>query len=402
MKWFSLHTFPIHGRTVFLRVDFNVPLEQGKVQDAMKIKAALPTIDFLLQHGCKIVLATHLGRPGEYKALALSVAPLVHELQLLLPGQNVQKLDDCIGREVAGTIATGKAGDIFFLENLRFHKEEEGNDFTFAHALAELADVYINDAFGVAHRKHASVHRIAQFLPSVAGFLLEREINMLSKALQPERPAVWILGGAKLNKIELLQQALKKADKILVGGALAFPFLRAHGVHVGMSKIDGNSVRHAKELLKKRVARKIVLPRDFIVAEKCSPHAATRIALFNEIKSSEIALDIGPETIRQFIGHLHKARTIVWNGPLGYFEWSKFAKGTRDIGRAIGKVKATSICGGGETVDAVHKFRLEHHFTHISTGGGAALAFLAGEKLPALAALEENYRRFRKQVGVFT
>jgi len=415
MHRFSLKTFPIHDRTIFLRVDFNVPLEKGKVLDNTKIKAALPTIQFLLQHGCKIILATHLGRPQEKHAAKyteksassapLSIAPLAQELQRLLPHYKIKNLDDCIGKEVAAAISKGKAGDLFFLENLRFYKEEEENDFTFAHALASLAEIYVNDAFGVSHRKHASIHAITQFLPAVPGFLMEKEVTMLSKALQPERPAVWVIGGAKLNKVELIQQALQKADKVLIGGALAFAFLRAKGIPMGMSKVDHASVVQAKKLLKKRAAKKLVLPRDFSVAEKFSPYAKTRIVPYNGIGTAEIALDIGPETIKLFTHHLQNARTIFWNGPLGYFEWSKFARGTKEIGQAIGKatskeVPALSICGGGETGEAVRKFHLEHHFTHVSTGGGTALAFLAGEKLPALRALEENYKKFRKRVGV--
>ncbi|MBI1968806.1 phosphoglycerate kinase [Candidatus Woesearchaeota archaeon] len=410
MPCFSLKTFPTHNRTIFLRVDFNVPLEKGKVLDNTKIRATLPTIHFLLQHGCKVVLATHLGRPQEKHAAkyteksaasaTLSVTPVAKELQRLLPHYKIKKLDDCIGKGVAAAVSKGKPGDIFFLENLRFYKEEEENDFTFAHALASLADVYVNDAFGVAHRKHASVHAITQFLPAVPGFLVEKEVALLSKALRPERPAVWIIGGAKLNKVELIEQALKKADKVLIGGALAFAFLRAKGILIGVSKVDHASIVQAKKLLKKRAAKKIVLPRDFIVAEKFSPHAKTQIVPHNSVGTAEIALDIGPETIKLFTHHLQNSRTIFWNGPLGYFEWSKFSRGTKEVGKAIGKVKATAICGGGETSEAVHKFHLEHHFTHVSTGGGAALAFLAGEKLPALRALEENYRRFRRKVGV--
>ena len=312
----------------------------------------------------------------------------------------INKLNDCIGKEVKAEIEKGNPKDIFLLENLRFYKEEEENDLAFAHSLASLANIYVNDAFAVSHRKNASVHAITPFLPSFSGFLLEREIEQLSKALHPKKPAVWVMGGAKLNKIELIKQAFHKADYILIGGALAFAFLRAKGIPVGMSKTDRESVENARKILKDKASRKIILPLDFLASEKFSSRAKAEIVGFNRIKSNQIALDIGPETIKLFKIYLRKAHTIVWNGPLGYFEWVQFSKGTKEIGKFIGSLTATSICGGGETVEAIRKFHLQHNLTHLSTGGGASLEFLSGKKLPGIEALENSYKRFKDRIRI--
>jgi len=403
MKLFSLPNFPLDNRTILVRVDFNVPLKNGQVMDNSKIIASLPTIKLLLQKNCRVILATHLGQPSGKIVPELRTDVLAEELQNLLHSVKIIKLDDCIGQSVKEAILNAKTNrkkQIFLLENLRFYREEEDNDPVFAHALASLADIYVNDAFAACHRNHASVDKITHFLPSIPGLLLEKEINFLSQALHPQKPAVWIMGGAKLDKIDLLQQAFKKADTILIGGALAFAFLKAKKINVGMSKSDADSVKTAHHILKSSVAKKIILPIDFMVTETMSPRGKSRVARYDQIKINEIALDLGLETIELFEHHLKDSQTIVWNGPLGYFEWAKFATATREIARFLGTLKAVSICGGGETGEAVRKFHLEHHFTHVSTGGGTALAFLAGEKLPALRALEENYKKFRKRVGV--
>ncbi len=397
MKQFSLLNTPLSGKTVLVRVDYNVPLKDGKIADPAKIKASLPTLRLLLSQHCKLVILTHLGRPGGKVVSSLRVKPLAQELQKLLPGEKISVLHDCIGKDIQKTIAEGKQREIFVLENLRFYRGEEENNPVFAHSLAQLGEIYVNDAFADLHRKHASIHALPQFLPSLAGLLVEKELHHLRTALHPKRPAVWILGGAKFRKILLLAKTLKKADYIVVGGAMAFPFLRAQGISVGVSKIDKDAVDLAKAVLKKSLSKKIILPLDFAVAENVSSRATPVIVPFNRIGAQQIALDIGPETIDLFRRYLRRAQTIVWNGPLGYFEWAAFAKGTKEIGRAIGKLTAISIVGGGETAEAVHKFRLEHNFTHISTGGGASLAFLAGEKLPGLIALEKSYKKYRKK-----
>ncbi|MBI2102350.1 phosphoglycerate kinase [Candidatus Woesearchaeota archaeon] len=397
MRRFLLTELPLQGKKVFLRVDFNVPIKEGTVTDDRKIRAVLPTLSYLLEKGCTIILATHLGRPEGKMVENLRTAPLANVLQELLPKETVTPLYDCIGKEVRERVTTGRAKTVFVLENVRFYKEEEENDLTFAHALADLAEFYVNDAFG-EHGRHASVDAITQFLPSAAGFLVEREILQLSKALQPERPAVWLMGGAKLDKVDLIKQALKKADYILIGGALAFSFLRAKGYAVGHSKTDQESIATAKKILKNRGADKIILPLDFVAADAFSQNAKTEIVPYGEIPAEKICLDLGPRTIEEFKKYLRQARTIVWNGPLGYFEWVKFATATREIARFISALTATRICGGGETAEAIQRYHLEDKMTHVSTGGGAALLYLSGKKIPAITALEKNYLKFRKKV----
>ena len=398
MKRFLLAEFPLQNKTIFLRVDYNVPSEAGKITDNSKIKASLPTIRYLLQNNCKIVLATHFGRPKGFSA-EYSVAPLVKELQKLLPNKKIVKLEDCLGKKILETILQGKPQTIFMLENLRFYQEEENNDSFFAHSLANLADLYVNDAFGVAHRKHASVAAITEFLPAAAGLLLETEIRTLSKALNPEKPSIWIMGGAKLDKIALLQTALNKYDYILIGGALAFAFLKAKGISTGASKTDAASMEVARRVLKSKYAEKIILPVDFAVAESFSSRAKVTIVEYNQIQSHQIGLDLGPKTIALFRKYLSSAKTVIWNGPLGYIEWAKFAVSTKEIARFLGKLEnAVTIAGGGETAEALIKFHLHHNLTHVSTGGGATLEFLANGKLPALDYLEENYQKFKKRV----
>ncbi len=403
MRWFTLNNFPVEHKIVFLRVDYNVPLETVKkskdsakniikVAYNSKIKASLPTINYLLSKNCTIILATHLGEPKGKFIPELKTDPLAAELKQHLPKIKIKKLNDCIGKELKAEISKAKPKQIFLLENLRFYKEEEQNDFTFAHSLADLAEIYINDAFAVSHRKHASVSAITNFLPAMAGFLMEKEVTNLSKAFSNVHPTVWLMGGAKLDKIDLINQALQRADYLLIGGALAFTFLKAQGINIGMSKFDSNSLELAKKLLKEH-RNKIILPSDFIIAEEFKVRAKTSIVKHNQIKTNQIALDIGPETIHLFQQYLTPAKLVVWNGPLGYFEWAKFAYGTKEIARFLGKLSVIKIAGGGETAAAIHKFHLEHNFTHLSTGGGASLEFLSGKKLPGIEALEENWKK---------
>lgn len=398
LKHFSLNEFNLTNKTVFLRTDYNVPLDQKKVADNSKIRASLPTIRFLLQQNCKVVLATHLGKPDGKFVAELKTAPLMQELAKLLPNVKITQLNDIIGKELQVKIKEGQPKEIFFLENLRFYQEEEQNDLSFAHSLAQLAEVYVNDAFAVAHRQHASVSAITKFLPSLPGFLFEKELFYLNKAFHPQRPSVWIIGGAKFDKIKFIENALDKADHILIGGALAFPFLKAKKLSVGHSKVDFSSVKMAANILKKKKAKKIILPVDFLAADKISSQAKVKIATIHSFPNQEIGLDLGPETIKLFKQYLRKAHTIVWNGPLGYFELAPFSQSTKIIGKFIGQLTAQSIVGGGETAEAIQKFHLEHELTHLSTGGGATLDYLSGEKLPALLALEENYRHFKKKI----
>ncbi len=400
MNYFSLSTFPIENKTIFLRVDFNVPIKDNKVTEDLKIKSSLPTINYLLSKNCKIILATHLGNPRGKYVPELKTGLLAQELQKHL-GKGVSpkviKLNGCIGSEIKEKILAGKKNQIFLLENLRFYPQEEQNDPAFAHALASLAQVYVNDAFAVCHRKHASVDAITHFLPSIPGILLEKEIYYLKQALYPKRPAIWIMGGAKLDKVDLLKQALVRADKILIGGALAFAFLRAKKIPIGFSKTDLDSVKIAAQIIKDKNSKKLVLPLDFITTEKLAPHSKTRTKKYDKIQNNEMALDLGPETIELFKRNLAQARTIVWNGPLGYFEYAQFAAATREIGRFVSRLTAVSICGGGETAAAMHKFYLDRKLTHLSTGGGAALSFLAGKKLSGIIALQKNYDHFKKK-----
>ncbi len=400
MKLFSLNDFPIRNKTILVRVDYNVPLKKGKVVDNTKIKASLPTIHYLLQKNCKIILMTHLGRPKRKTISELRTKVLIKEIKKILPKLKITSLSNCIGREVRDKIQQGKRKEIFLLENLRFYKEEQENDSVFAHSLADLADFYVNDAFGVSHRNHASVNAITKFIPSAYGFLLSKEINQLSKVLKPKKPLTWIIGGAKLDKVDLIKNSLKKADNILIGGALAFSFLKAKGYTVGMSRMDNESVRIAKKILKNKNSKKIVLPIDVVVSSTSNSKVKPEVVSVNRIPVDKIGFDIGPKTIKLFGEYLRKSKTIIWNGPLGYFEMKKFQKGTKSIANLLSKLSAVIIIGGGETSEAIHKFKLTKRMTHISTGGGASLEFLTGKKLPAILALEKNYKRFKKKIKV--
>src|SRR3989344_4003555 len=334
MNRFKITTFPLADKTILLRADLDVPVANGKVTDNRRLKAALPTIQFLLQNNCRIIIIGHLGWLEGKIVEQLSLKPAFKELkQLLLPEHLPEQLiflTDSIGREIKNRIKIGKPKQIFILENLRFYKEEEENDQAFAHSLASLADIYINDAFANSHRKHASMEAVTNYLPSLAGIQVETELQELSKALRPLTPVIWILGGAKLDKLGLLKKLLDDADQILIGGALAFPFLRAKGFRTGMSKVTADSISIAKKILQDKQASKIILPLDFIAADEMKPEAKPVVVPFDNINSRQIALDLGPETIKLFKQQLRKAKTIVWNGPLGYFEWAAFSKSTKE------------------------------------------------------------------------
>jgi phosphoglycerate kinase len=398
----SISKLNLKDKTALVRVDFNVPIEKKgrtrKISDNNKIKAVIPTIKYLLQQNCKIVLMSHLGRPKGHVVPELRMNIVAKELKILLPRKKVTKLNNCIGAEIRDRISKMKSKEIVLLENLRFYKEEEENDYAFAHSLANLAEVYINDAFAICHRKHASVSAITKFVPSCAGFLLQTEILNMNRAFRPERPAVWLMGGAKLKKVELLENAFKKADCILIGGALAFSFLKARGISVGHSMVDKDSVRLARQVLMHKNAWKIILPLDFNCAKNISTKAKVIERNFNKIGNDEIGLDIGPKTVELFELYLRKAKTVVWNGPMGYFEISKFAKSSRHLAKVIAEIPVFSICGGGETSAMIKKFKLVKGFTHISTGGGASLAYLSGNKLPGIQALEDNYVTFHRKI----
>ncbi|MCX7796265.1 MAG: phosphoglycerate kinase [bacterium] len=397
MDKLTIRDIDLKGKRVLTRVDFNVPLADNKVADDTRIRAALPTINYMREKGAKVILVTHLGRPkGVTESLRLDpVAIRLNEL-----GVPVKKLNDCIGDEVKKAVLEMKEGDVILLENVRFYPEEEKNDPNFAQALASLAEIYVNDAFGTAHRAHASTEGVARILPAVAGFLMEKEIKFFSKALEsPERPFVAVLGGAKVSdKIGVIKNLLEKVDILLIGGGMAYTFLKALGYEVGQSICEVDKISLAKELLDLAREKKVelVLPVDVVIADRFAPDANTKVVPVSQIPSDWQGLDIGPQTREIFAQKVSQAKTIVWNGPLGVFEMPAFSEGTRAVGTAIANTDALKVVGGGETAEAVEKFGLTDKMTHVSTGGGASLEFLEGKVLPGVAILDDSESIKRK------
>ena len=395
MNKLSVKDYDLKGKRVFMRADFNVPLdENSNITDDTRIKAALPTINYILGQGAKLVLASHLGRPkGEVKD-SLRLDPVAKRLQELLDGKKVIKLNDCIGQEVKKVVSKQTDDEVILLENLRFHPEEKKNDEAFAKELASLADVFVNDAFGTSHRAHASVVGITKYLPALAGFLLEKEIDFLGKATSnPEKPYVSILGGAKVSdKIGVIENLLDKVDDILIGGGMAYTFLKAQGIEVGTSILESDKLDLAKSILTqaKEKGVNIILPKDHVIADKFDKDANVKITEGLDIEAGWMGVDIGPKTVAAFKESLSKAKLIVWNGPVGVFEMEPFAKGTKEIAEYIATLDATTVIGGGDTASAINHLNLADKMTHISTGGGASLEFLEGKELPGLAALTEK------------
>lgn len=396
MNYFTLKDFNLENKRVFLRVDFNVPIdEKGRILDDFKIRRTLPTIRYLLKNRAKIILATHLGRP-EKKEKRFCLDHLAQYLSKLIKAK-VYKLNDYRGKIIHSFISHLKEKEIILLENLRFYPEEEKNDLNFAKELSELADFYLNEAFAVSHRSHASIVGLPKFIPGGVGLLMEREIEMLNQILSPEKPLVVLFGGAKISdKIETIKNLAKKADYLLIGGAMANSFLRAKGHHLGLSKIDATSVKIAEKLLRK-YKQKIILPEDVVISDQFSNQGKKEIVKIDKIPSAMIIMDIGPKTAERFKEKINLAKTVFWNGPLGVFELEKFSSGTRKIGQTIAKSSALTMAGGGETIQAIEKFRIKG-FRWLSTGGGASLEFLSGKKLPGIKTLEENFKRFKKRI----
>lgn len=380
----------VKGKKVFVRVDFNVPMKDGVIKDDTRIRAAIPTIDYLTKNGAAVILASHLGRPKGGPDAQFSLKPVAEHLATLL-AKPVGFVDDCVGPKAEAAAAALKPGDILVLENTRFYPGEEKNDQDLAKGMAKLADLYVNDAFGTAHRAHSSTEGITHYLPAVAGFLMEKEIKYLGAAIEnPRRPFVAILGGAKISdKIGVIKNLLLKADTILIGGGMANTFLKAQGFDVADSLVEAEAVETAKELLSGG-SKKLRLPVDLVLADKFEAEANHKVIPTGNVPAGWRILDIGPKTVDEYAKALVGAGTVVWNGPMGVFEFPEFAKGTFGVAKAVAESGAVSIIGGGESVAAIQQSGLADKITHISTGGGASLEMLEGLVLPGVAALQDK------------
>jgi len=389
----SLKDYDFKGKRVLVRVDFNVPLEDGKVTDTNRIEAALPTIKYLMNEDAKVILMSHLGRPkGEVKE-EFKMDPVGKELANLL-NREVVKVDDCIGDEVKKAVSNMENGDVLLLENTRFYPGEKANDPEFAKKLAENADIFVLDAFGAAHRAHASTVGVTEYLPSAAGFLLMRELNALGDVMDnPARPFVAIMGGAKISgKISVIENLLDKVDYILTGGGIANTFLKSQGYEVGESLVEDDKLETARELIKKAKEKNVILltPKNVVIADKFAKDANSKEVDVGDIPEDWQILDSGgSKTIEEYTKIIKKAKTVIWNGPIGVFEFEKFAKGTTAIAKALAETDAKTVIGGGESAAAVKQADLIDEMTHVSTGGGASLRFFEGKPLPAVEAIDD-------------
>lgn len=391
----TVRDIDVKGKKVIVRCDFNVPQDkEGNITDDIRIKGALPTIKYLLENGAKVILMSHLGRPKEGYDAKYSIKPVGKRLSELL-GMEVKVADDkeVVGENAVKLTADMKAGEVVLLENVRFIPTETKNDREFSKKLASLADIFVNDAFGTAHRAHSSTAGVAEFLPAVAGFLIEKEISVMGKALEaPERPFVAILGGAKVSdKIGVINNLLEKVDKLIIGGGMAYTFLKAEGIETGKSLLEAEKIDYAKEMLQKAKEKKVelLLPVDHVAATEFKADAASKV-FETAIDKDYMGLDIGPKTVELFKAALKDAKTVIWNGPMGVFEMEAFAVGTKAVAEALSKVNGTTIIGGGDSAAAVEQLGYADKMSHISTGGGASLEFLEGLELPGIAALNDK------------
>ncbi|MGG0719982.1 phosphoglycerate kinase [Robertmurraya massiliosenegalensis] len=390
----SVKDVDLKGKRVFCRVDFNVPMKDGQITDETRIKAAIPTIQYLVNAGAKVLLASHLGRPKGQVVEEMRLTPVAKRLSELL-GKEVKKTDEAYGEAVQAEVAQMNDGDVLLLENVRFYPGEEKNDPELAKNFAALADVYVNDAFGAAHRAHASTEGIAHHLPAVSGLLMEKELDVLGKALSnPERPFTAIIGGAKVkDKIGVIDNLLEKVDNLIIGGGLAYTFVKAQGHEVGKSLLEEDKIDLAKEFMKKAEEKgvKFYMPVDVIVADDFSEDANSKVVAIEEIPADWEALDIGPKTSELYAQVIQDSKLVIWNGPMGVFEINKFAGGTRAVAESLAEANDTySVIGGGDSAAAVEKFHLADRMSHISTGGGASLEFMEGKELPGVVALNDK------------
>ena len=392
MKLNTINEADLKGKRVLIRVDFNVPLKNGVVTDNTRIKAALPTVKYILEQGASLVVMSHFGRPKGQKNPDFSMAPIAKEFEKLL-GRPVKLASDVIGPEVEAEVKALKPGEVLLLENVRFYKEEEGNDPEFAKTLASYGDVYCNDAFGTAHRAHASTEGVSHYLPSYAGFLIEKEVRFMAPLLEnPEKPFVAIIGGSKVSsKITVLESLVRTCDTIVIGGGMAYTFLNVLCNSIGKSLFEPDYVDTAKAFLEKAKEKgvKVILPVDNVCAKEFSETAEPILVNSDNISDDLMGMDIGPKTVQLIVDALKDAKSVVWNGPMGVFEFSAFAKGTEEVAKALAASNATTVVGGGDSVAAINKFGLADKISHVSTGGGASLEFLEGKTLPGIKALEK-------------
>ncbi|MBA9026811.1 MULTISPECIES: phosphoglycerate kinase [Bacillaceae] len=389
----SIKEINVAGKRVFCRVDFNVPMQDGQVTDDTRIRAALPTIQHLIDAGAKVILASHLGRPKGQVVEELRLTPVAKRLSELL-GKDVRKTDEAYGESVTQQISEMVDGDVLLLENVRFYPGEEKNDAELAKSFAELADVYVNDAFGAAHRAHASTEGIANYIPAVAGLLMEKELEVLGKALSnPERPFTAIIGGAKVkDKIGVIENLLEKVDNLIIGGGLAYTFVKSEGHEIGKSLLEADKIELAQSFIQKAKEKgvNLYMPVDVVVADDFGPDVNNKVVAIDSIPADWEALDIGPKTREIYADVINNSKLVIWNGPMGVFELDIFANGTKHVAQALADSSAYSIIGGGDSAAAAEKFKLADKMSHISTGGGASLEFMEGKELPGVVALNDK------------